>query len=209
VKTWNLQADPSSKGQTVYQCWWDSLEAEIWYDDISRSKPASSWPEEQTTMELLKKDSSSLVYINNINTPQNETLSDIVTAALNKASASLLAKENEGKLEWAKFKNPTIYHLLKDALMPFARTGLNVGGNGNIINAMTHNHGPSWRMIVQLSAETEAYGVYPAGQSGNPGSKYYDDFIDTWAKGEYYKLWVMKNSDITDEKVKWTIKFGN
>jgi penicillin amidase len=209
VKTWNLQADPSSKGQTVYQCWWDSLEVEIWYDDISRSKPASSWPEEQTTMELLKKDSSSLVYINNINTPQTETLSDIVTAALNKASASLLAKENEGKLEWAKFKNPTIYHLLKDALMPFARTGLNVGGNGNIINAMTHNHGPSWRMIVQLSAETEAYGVYPAGQSGNPGSKYYDDFIDTWAKGEYYKLWVMKSSDITDEKVKWTIKFGN
>ena len=209
VKTWNLQADPSSKGQTVYQCWWDSLEAEIWYDDISRSKPASSWPEEQTTMELLKKDSSSLVYINNINTPQTETLPDIVTAALNKASANLLAKEKEGKLEWAKFKNPTIYHLLKEALMPFARTDLNVGGDGNIINAMTHSHGPSWRMIVHLADETEAYGVYPAGQSGNPGSKYYDDFIDSWAKGEYYKLWVMKSSEITDEKVKWKMKFGN
>ena len=74
---------------------------------------------------------------------------------------------------------------------------------------MTHSHGPSWRMIVQLSAETEAYGVYPAGQSGNPGSKYYDDFIDTWAKGEYYRLWVMKSSEINDEKVKWRMKFGN
>jgi penicillin amidase len=209
VKNWNLQADPASKGQTVHQSWWDSLEAEIWYDDINQSKPASSWPEEQTTMELLKRDSSSLIYIDNINTPETEALSDIVTAALNKASANLLTKENEGKLEWAKFKNPTIYHLLKDALMPFARTGLNVGGNGNIINAVTHSHGPSWRMIVHLDAETEAYGVYPAGQSGNPGSKYYDDFIDTWANGEYYKLWVMKRSEASDEKVKWTMRFGN
>jgi penicillin G amidase len=209
VKNWNLQADPASKGQTVHQSWWDSLEVEIWYDDISQSKPASSWPEEETTMELLKKDTFSLIYIDNINTPQTETLSDIVTTALNKASANLLAKEKEGKLEWAKFKNPTIYHLLKDALMPFARTGLNMGGNGNIINAVTHSHGPSWRMIVHLSAETEAYGVYPAGQSGNPGSKYYDDFIDTWARGEYYRLWVMTSSEVTDEKVKWKMMFGN
>ena len=91
--------------------------------------------------------------------------------------------------------------------MPFARTGLNMGGNGNIINALTHSHGPSWRMIVHLSTDTEAYGVYPSGQSGNPGSKYYDNFIDTWAKGEYYTLWVMKKSEGDDQKVKWTMKF--
>lgn len=206
---WNLQADPASKGQTVHQNWWDNLNVEIWNDDINRSNPASPWPEEQTTVELLKRDSTSLVYIDNINTTATETLSDIVTAALNKASVNLVAKESEGKLAWAKFKNPTIYHLLKDALMPFARTGLNVGGNGNIINAMTHSHGPSWRMVVHLAAETEAWGVYPAGQSGNPGSKYYDDFINTWVNGEYYKLWVMKKSEAGDERIKWTMRFGN
>jgi penicillin amidase len=207
VKNWDLEADPASKGQTIYQCWWDSLESAIWRDDINRSSPASSWPEEQTTMELLKRDSTSLAYVDNSNTPQIETLSDIVTAALNNASGGLDVKEKEGKLEWANFKNPTIYHLLKEALLPFARTGLNMGGNGNIINAVTHSHGPSWRMIVHLSEVTEAYGVYPAGQSGNPGSKFYDNFIDTWAAGKYYTLWVMKKSDDIDEKVKWTMKF--
>jgi len=209
ARKWNLQADPGSKGQTVHQAWWDSLNVEIWYDDIYSSTPASPWPEEQTTIELLKRDSTSLVYIDNINTTATETLTDIVTAALNKAAVNLVAKEREGKLEWANFKNPTIYHLLKDALMPFARTGLHVGGNGNIINAMTHSHGPSWRMVVHLTAETEAYGVYPAGQSGNPGSKYYDNFIDTWVTGDYYKLWVMSKIEAVDEKVKWTMKFGN
>ena len=35
---------------------WDSLESAIWRDDITRSTLASTWPEEQTTMELLKKE---------------------------------------------------------------------------------------------------------------------------------------------------------
>ncbi|MEI9945238.1 MAG: penicillin acylase family protein [Chitinophagaceae bacterium] len=209
IKSWNLNASPESKGQTVYQNWSDSVIAGIWFDDIKRISPQAPWPDRQTTIEMLKRDSA-LKYIDNINTPQVETLYDVVTTALKKATVSLKIKEAEGKLEWAKFKAPGIYHIsdkAKSALLPFARTNLNVGGSGNIINAVTQSHGPSWRMIVQLSSPTEAYGVYPAGQSGNPGSKYYDDFVDTWVKGEYYTLWMMKKSEATDKKVKWMMKF--
>jgi penicillin amidase len=158
-------------------------------------------------MELLKKDTA-LKFIDDINTPQKETLYDVVTTALKKASVDLAKKEAEGRLEWTKFKDPTVYHLLKEALPAFARKGLNVGGNGNIINAVTHSHGPSWRMIVQLSTPTEAYGVYPGGQSGNPGSKYYDDYIDNWVAGKYNKLWFMREGDRTDKNIKWTMKFN-
>src|SRR6185436_19669574 len=154
-----------------------------------------------------KKDSA-MKFIDNINTTQKETLYDDVTAALKKASVGLAKKEAEGKLEWTKFKNPTVYHLLKENLLPFARTGLNVGGWGNIINAVTHSHGPSWRMIVQLTATTEAYGVYPGGESGNPGSQYYDDYIDQWVQGKYYKLWFMREGDRKDRNIKWTMKFS-
>jgi penicillin amidase len=210
VKNWDLNATPDSKGQTIYQCWWDSTEAAIWRDDITQVTPNAPWPEEQTTMELLKKDSA-LRYIDNINTPNAETLFDVVTDALNKAVTNLKDKEAAGRLEWAKFKRPGIYHISdkgKSALLPFARTNLNVGGSGNIINAVTQSHGPSWRMIVQLSATTEAYGVYPAGQSGNPGSKYYDNFVDTWVEGKYYPLWFMRDGDKLDKKVKWVMKFA-
>lgn len=207
VKNWDLMATPDSKGQTVYQCWMDSLMAGIWKDDLSKTNPSSPWPTEQTTMELLKKDTA-MLFIDDSRTTQTETLFDIVTIALKKASTDLVKKEAEGKLEWAKFKNPTVYHLLKDALPAFARTGLKVGGNGNIVNAVTHSHGPSWRMIVQLSTPTEAYGVYPGGQSGNPGSKFYDDYIDNWVEGKYYKLWFMREGDRTDKNIKWTMKFN-
>ena len=47
----------------------------------------------------------------------------------------------------------------------------------------------------------------PAGtggnQSGNPGSKFYDNFIDTWVGGNYNKLWIMKAGNANDKKVKW------
>jgi penicillin amidase len=209
VKNWDLEAKPDSKGQTIYQAWFDSLETSIWMDELSQVKPSAAWPTEQTLVEALLRDSA-FAFIDNINTPGKETLYDMVTSAFNKAAVALYPADSAGKLEWAKFKSPGIYHLLdksKKALLSFDRTGLNVGGNGNIINAITQSHGPSWRMIVQLSTPTEAYGVYPAGQNGNPGSKYYDNFIDTWVKGEYYRLWFMREGDKTDKKVKWVMKF--
>jgi penicillin amidase len=206
VRTWDLNASPDSKGQTIYQCWFDSLESAIWRDDLMRTNPMSPWPEEQTTVELLARDSASK-YIDNINTTQVETLYDVVTMALKKATPALVKKETEGNLEWAKFKTPAVYHLIKD-LKGFARTGLHVGGNGNIINAVTNSHGPSWRMIVQLGDNTEAYGVYPGGQSGNPGSPFYDNGIDNWVNGKYFKLWFMREGDRMDKKIKWTMKLS-
>jgi len=59
---------------------------------------------------------------------------------------------------------------------------------GNTINAAKGDHGPSWRMVVQMGKEIEAYGVYPGGQSGNPGSKYYANFLQQWVDGKYNKL---------------------
>jgi len=70
------------------------------------------------------------------------------------------------------------------------------GGGQFEINAYTKFHGPSWRMIVELSDETNAHGVYPGGQSGNPGSRYYDNFIGTWLSGKYYTLKIMRKEQM-------------
>lgn len=69
----------------------------------------------------------------------------------------------------------------------FSRENLNVGGTVESLNAVANGAGPSWRMIVDLGDSLNAYVVYPGGQSGNPGSKYYDNMIDDWTKGNYYR----------------------
>ena len=206
IRNWDLKASADSKGQTVYQLWWDSLAVEVWKDELMKVQPAVVVPNQQTLLEALLKDSA-FKYVDNINTPQKETLFDDVTAAFAKASVELSKEEKEGKLEWAKHKSSRIYHLLRTNLMPFSEP-IPVGGNGDIINATAVSHGPSWRMIVQLTESTDAYGVYPGGQSGNPGSKFYDDFVVTWMHGKYYSLWMMKRNETRDKRVKWTMNFS-
>jgi penicillin amidase len=134
-------------------------------------------------------------------------LHDDVTIAFAKAAIQLAKDEKGDTLEWAKHKAPRIYHLLHTSLLPFSRP-IPAGGNGDIINATTVSHGPSWRMVVQLTQTTEAYGVYPGGQSGNPGSRFYDNFVDKWLKGDYYLLWMMKRNETSDKRVKWTMNFS-
>lgn len=107
-------------------------------------------------------------------------------------------------LSWARFKSTRIEHLAK--LDPFSRLNIDNSGGEYAINAVKKDHGPSWRMIVQLTKNTEAYGIYPGGQSGNPGSVYYDNFVDNWANGKYYPLWMMAKDEETDKRVKAIIR---
>lgn len=93
---------------------------------------------------------------------------------------------NEKELTWSNFKNTTVQHLAR--LAPFSTDNIQIGGNRHILNATSGRHGPSWRMVVSLEQPIKAYGVYPGGQSGNPGSYYYDNLIEPWSNGEYYEL---------------------
>jgi penicillin amidase len=204
-KSWDLRADPDSKGQTVYVLWTGQLTMDIYKDEILDNSLDLPIPDQQTTLEALLKDSA-MSFIDNKKTPQLETLFDLVTNALKKAAVRLDKAEKDGRLAWSNFKRPAVYHLLKDNLKAFAREDLHIGGDGNIINAVTHSHGPSWRMIVQLSTPTEAYGVFPGGESGNPGSRFYDNYLDSWVNGKYYKLWFMRDGDRNDKAVMWRMK---
>lgn len=208
VSRWNLVSDPEETGPTIMEHWFDSLANLVFRDELVRNDLPVTMPSDYILAQYLAKDSTAFRFIDNINTPEQESLTDLVTMALSKATDPLLKLEGENKLEWGKYKNTTLYHLLRTNMMPFARPGLNVGGGEHIINATKHAHGPSWRMIVSLTTPVEAYGVYPGGQSGNPGSPYYDDLVGHWSKGQYYRLWIMQKKDASDRRVKGKMHFS-
>lgn len=205
LKDWDYNNDPDSKGTTIFVALWDSLEVEVWKDEFDQYEHKLPWPYASTLLELMISDPN-FSFFNNINTPEKETVQDNVFKAFVKTCKAMTELEASGKLEWAKFKDTRIQHL---AMIPeFSRLHLPIGGGEHVINATKEQHGPSWRMVVSLTPETEAYGVYPGGQSGNPGSKYYDDFVDQWVQGEFYKLWMMKPVDKTDKRIKWKMVFN-
>jgi penicillin amidase len=204
---WDFNARAHTAEETVFKAWWDSLYHTIWADDMALVPKPAVLPDAQTTLEMLLRDSA-MKYVDDGTTPELETIQMLVTAALHKAAAALQQRERNNGLLWWKENNVSIYHLLRTAVLPFGRAGLEVGGDRNAINALYGTHGPSWRMIVHLTSTTEAYGVYPGGQSGNPGSRFYDSFIDTWAVGNYYTLWMMKPSEKSDKRIIGMLQFS-
>ena len=56
-------------------------------------------------------------------------------------------------------------------------------------------------MVVELGPEVKAWGNYPGGQSGNPGSKFYDDLVDDWAAGKPYELVFLRSAGEADPRV--------
>jgi penicillin amidase len=205
-KSWNLKGDITETGMTIFKCMWDSLEKEVFADEYAGSKLPMPWPDRPTLLEKLLKDSV-YKFIDNIKTDKKETIRDIVLAACQKACKNLKYLENAGSLEWGKFKDTRVNHLLKIPVL--SRLHLPIGGGENMVNATKEAHGPSWRMVVHLTDEIEAYCVYPGGQNGNPGSKYYDAFIDTWAAGKYYRIvFLKKEAAAKNQHIKWHMVFS-
>jgi len=197
LKDWNYRNDPDSKGATIFVNLWDTLEKVVWERLLPTDGLKYPVPHESTLLDIIKANDSSLNIL--------ENLSGDIKNAFVKCTKEFADLDKQGKLEWAKFKDTEVLHLAK--LEPLSALHLNIGGGEHVINAAKKQHGPSWRMVVSLTNETEAYGIYPGGQSGNPGSKYYDDFIDSWVKGNYYKLWVMKDSEANDKRVIFVMSF--
>ncbi len=206
MTNWDLNNSVNSKGITVFKIIWDSVEQAVWGDELAGSTIPLTKPEAFVLLDQMNKDSN-WVIADDIRTKDKiENFKDQVTLGVENATKKLLELENENKLEWSLFKATRILHLTKMPVL--SRLNLPIGGGVNIINATTENHGPSWRMIVHLTDEIEAYGLYPGGQSGNPGSPYYDSFVNTWAAGQYYRfLFLGKEKLKQNARTKWHLQF--
>lgn len=206
LKKWNLQNNIHEKGATIFKVFFDSVYQQTYADEFSKSKLPLYFPEQVTLVEALLKDST-YIFADDISTPnKKETWKEVVLTAFQKASKTLLKLSQENKIEWGIFKDTYVNHLLK--IPALSRLHLPIGGGNVMINATTANHGPSWRMIVQLTDKVEAYSVYPGGQNGNPGSKFYDTFIDSWVAGKYYSaLFLNKHEATNNSRIKWHFTF--
>ena len=89
---------------------------------------------------------------------------------------------------WDHVRFANIYHLLR--LAPFSRLKVPVQGGNATLWPSTGNgqHGPSWRMVVELGPTVRGWATYPGGQSGNPFSARYDNHVDQWSRGELDSL---------------------
>lgn len=187
MKAWNFNNDIDEVGPSIWSAWYGALSKILW-DEFAEDDVALTAPYTYQTIYVLKNHGDH-PYMDIVATKdKTETAKDLFLLAFQEAVVNLNAhKEAEGEYAWGNYKGTYAGHLLQ-ALPAFSRFDIPIGGDRNIVNATSENHGPSWRMIVEMSAPPTALGIYPGGQSGNPGSRYYDNFIEDWAAGNYHSL---------------------
>ena len=77
--------------------------------------------------------------------------------------------------QWQHARGTDIKHIAK--IPGLGNLGIQTSGASVVPNATGKYFGPSWRYAVEMTEYHTAYGIYPGGQSGYPGSKFYDNMI--------------------------------
>ena len=210
---WNLKNDPDQVGATIFERWTRELRTAIWEDEFETLDDKATpmmYPTRDRTYEMMKKQPNAKWFDNVKTANKIETMNDVVLNSFKATFDSLTVKHgpiNPEKWAWGTAKSTDIKHLV-GILKPFSRMDVPNGGGPNIVNATTEGgNGPSWRMVVQLDKTwPKAYGLYPGGQSGSPGSPFYDNMIDKWAKGDLNELVFLKSKDEKHPKISSTVK---
>jgi len=197
---WNKRYDADEIGASVFEIWTKRLAFDIWDDEFTVKGVPMRYPSRDRTVEMILKEPAARWY-DNVNTSQKETLSDLVIEAFKYSCDSLERRFGPINKDWrwSNVKQTNVPHLAK--IPGFGSKVLQIGGAKSTINAISETNGPSWRMVIELGKNPKGHGVYPGGQSGNPGSKFYDNMIDTWAIGQLYDLLYMQTPDDESGKI--------
>lgn len=189
VIDWNYQNEAKAVGATIFEEWLNRFMVEVWeqYLGSTDARPLK-YPTIDVTLHLLENDPNG-IWFGRYQPPNRTKVSLLIQRSFQATADTLLKLKGPvgANWQWATHKGTAIRHLMP-SLRGFGREAILTGGGDGIVNAITGSTGPSWRMIVELGDQPKGYGVYPGGQSGNPGSRYYDDQISTWQQGKLNEL---------------------
>ena len=187
---WNYFANPDMPEPIYYDAWRNAILTLAW-DEIESAEKPMARPNPYRTFKLLQL-KPDLAWWDIQSTDEKENANGLIKAAFAQAMDTVSAWKdaeatNETTVNWGNYKATRITHLTRQ--MALSRQNVFIGGNRGIVNATSQTHGPSWRQVIALDPSgVKAWGIYPGGQSGNPGSAFYTNWIDKWAVGRYHQL---------------------
>ncbi len=204
IKKWDKRYTATSLGASIFNKWWIKFYDTTWRDRFDVKGVFLKFPSYDRTEKLLLTEPNSK-WFDNAHTAVKENAADIVNLSFNATVEELVRKFGKPgeKWQWGMVKRTFINHLA--SLPGFGSGDFPAGGRGGVINALKNNNGPSWRMVVQMGLDVKGYGVFPGGESGNPGSFFYKDMFETWRDGKLNELLFLKSANENSGRIKSTL----
>jgi penicillin amidase len=152
--------------------------------------------------------------VDDTNTPEKESLEDIIVKSFRGAVAELIEKyeADSAKWLWGDIHKITMEHPMAsvkilDRVFKLNSKAYRIGGSGHTVSPYSYeddfivNHGASERHIFNTANWDESFTVIPTGISGIPASRYYLSQLETYLNGEFYK------DHFSEEAVKAAAKY--
>ncbi len=187
VRGWDLRADLRSTGATAFAFYYNEL-TRIIEDETG----IAHFNEPVLIIPGLRDNSS---YCDDVRTPAKESCAAFMSAALERGAAKLEAKLGSDPVawNWERLHVAQFNALLGTAPIIGPMLNRQIPTSGSILTVNVGNYdqdsfvqktGPSYREILDFDALDASRFIHPMGQSGDPLSRHYDDFLRTWRDGE-------------------------
>lgn len=186
LRSWNRHNEGDRIEPSIFHTWWVELESSVWNRHYNTDSPLRRMPRDRFVDMMIEEPNAH--WFNLPETEQQETVADHIPGAFEAAINRLTRRSGPDSTAWWGYINNTnLRHL--GQIPGLGVPNVFTGGGAESINAIRGSHGPSWRMVVELDPDgVRAYGVYPGGQSGNPGAFGYDAFVEPWRTGKLFEL---------------------
>lgn len=178
---WDFTRNLDSVAATIFESWWETLYTAIWRPHFG-SEEHFAWPPVSRTVQLILESPNSQ-WFESPKDGGHTSLAALGIETLRAGVQSLRKKlgDNSNEWQWRRYLHNEIPHL---ARVPGLGTYFDMGGSVNTINANFGEHGPVWRLVVEMGPKVHARAIMPGGESGNPGSKKYNEYTADWSQGK-------------------------
>jgi penicillin amidase len=191
LKTWDGRMTSDSREATLFAAWWQAMAREVFEDELG-----SEWRTGRVLLDEALTTRSSV--IDDKRTPQIESIDDIAARAMNGA------KKIANNRTWGEASTLTVRHPLARVKLlerwlrldrgPAPAPGDPGSLHANFFsfdensNSFAARIGPSMRFVLDWS-NVDGFTLNGAlGQSGNPFSPHYDDFLEMMRRGEEWNV---------------------
>lgn len=197
LNNWDYHYNADYFAPVAFISWWKNFKSLLW-DEMRNENIALNYPTDYQTVHLFKH-GIPVSLIDNKETKTVETINNIISMSYDSMKYGLQnwVDKNENVLNWGNYKSTSVIHLAR--IPALSTMNVHVNGEDDAVNSTKRNHGPSQRIVVEMSNPPKAWAIIPGGQSGNPGNPAYDNMIEDWRTGNYFQLNFLNQPDQSDK----------
>ncbi len=182
LSVWDYTMNQSSAAASIWYTFMGHYVSDTFADEYA-AKNASDLPFPQfNTLENLTIRDPTSTWFNNVSagTVHVQTRDDVIRQAFNDTVSDLAGRlgSTPASWTWGSIHFREFDHLT--GLAALRRGPVSAPGDDytlNVAGGLVATAGPSWRQVIDFSTVDNSRAIYPGGQSDNPLSVHYDDFL--------------------------------